>query len=194
MTRLQRRFSHVFRHDFRERTIRQHVYREVDFEVANTGPDMTIRIYLRCSSEDQNVKSQRYELEMWARGQDGPIEWYSDEGYSGLNLDRPAWRKLVGDLQADDRLVCFAIDRIARDLLHFLSVIRQLKAQRVVFHSLREAVDISTPFGEAMCEILAVFGKLETRIRQGRQRAGIEARRDPVTRKCPWGGRKPGVG
>ncbi len=153
---------------------------------------MTIRIYLRCSSEDQNVKSQRYELEKWARGQDGSIEWYSDEGYSGLNLDRPAWKKLVGDLQPGDRLVCFAIDRIARDLLHFLSVVRQLKAQRVVFHSLREAVDISTPFGEAMCEILAVFGKLETRIRQGRQRAGIEARRDPVTRKCPWGGRKPG--
>ena len=153
---------------------------------------MTIRIYLRCSTDDQNVKSQRHELEKWARGQDEPIEWYSDEGYSGLNLDRPAWKKLVGELQPGDRLVCYAIDRIARDLLHFLSVIRELKAQRVIFHSLREAVDISTPFGEAMCEILAVFGKLETRIRQGRQRSGIEARRDPVTRKCPWGGRKAG--
>ncbi len=153
---------------------------------------MTIRIYLRCSTDDQNVKSQRHELEKWARGQEESIEWYSDEGYSGLNLDRPAWKKLVEELQPGERLVCYDIDRIARDLLHFLSVIRELKAKRVIFHSLREAVDISTPFGEAMCEILAVFGKLETRIRQGRQRSGIEARRDPVTRKCPWGGRKAG--
>lgn len=98
----------------------------------------------------------------------------------------------MADLQPGDRLVTFAIDRVARDLLHFLHVVKELKARRVVFHSLREAVDVSTPFGEAMCEILAVFGKLETRIRQGRQWAGIDARRDPVTKKCPWGGRKPG--
>lgn len=153
---------------------------------------MTIRIYLRCSTDDQSVKSQRHELEKWARGQDGAVEWYEDEGFSGLTLDRPAWKRLMADLQPGDRLVTFAIDRVARDLLHFLSVVKELKARRVVFHSIREAVDVSTPFGEAMCEILAVFGKLETRIRQGRQRAGIEARRDPVTRKCPWGGRQAG--
>ncbi len=153
---------------------------------------MTIRIYLRCSTDDQTVKSQRHELEKWARGQDAAVEWYEDEGFSGLTLDRPAWKRLMADLQPGDRLVTIAIDRIARDLPHFLNVVKELKARRVVFHSLREAVDVSTPFGEAMCEILAVFGKLETRIRQGRQRAGIDARRDPVTRKCPWGGRKPG--
>lgn len=152
---------------------------------------MTIRIYLRCSTDDQSVRSQRHELEKWARGQDA-VEWYEDEGFSGLTLDRPAWKRLMSDLQPGDRLVTLAIDRIARDLLHFLSVVKELKARRVVFHSLREAVDVSTPFGEAMLEILAVFAKLETRIRQGRQRAGIEARRDPVTKKCPWGGRKPG--
>lgn len=153
---------------------------------------MTIRLYLRCSADDQSVESQRHELTKWARGQDESVEWYSDEGYSGLTLDRPAWKRLMAELQPGDRLVCFAIDRVARDLLHFLNVIRELKARRVVFHSLREAVDVSTPFGEAMCEILAVFGKLETRIRQERQRAGIEARRDPVTRRCPWGGRRAG--
>ena len=153
---------------------------------------MTIRIYLRCSTDDQTVRSQRHELEKRARGQDAAVEWYEDEGFSGLTLDRPAWKRLMADLQPGDRLVTYAIDRVARDLLHFLGVVKELKARRVVFHSLREAVDVSTPFGEAMCEILAVFGKLETRIRQGRQRAGIEARRDPVTKRCPWGGRKPG--
>ena len=154
---------------------------------------MTIRIYLRCSTDDQSVKSQRHELAKWARGQDAAVEWYEDVGFSGLTLDRPAWKRLMADLQPGDRLVTFAIDRIARDLLHFLSVVKELKARRVVFHSLREAVDVSTPFGEAMLEILAVFAKLETRIRQGRQRAGIEARRDPATKKCPWGGRRAGT-
>ena len=131
-------------------------------------------------------------LAKWLKSQEECVEWYEDQGFSGLTLDRPGWKKLVTDLRPGDKLVCYAVDRVCRDLMHFLTVVRQLQARRVTFFSLREAVDISTPFGEAMLEILAVFAKLETRIRQGRQRSGIEAKRDPVTRKCPWGGRKAG--
>jgi len=152
-----------------------------------------IRVYCRCSHEDQDLQSQKHELSKWVKMQDEAIEWYEDEGFSGLTLDRPAWKKLMADLRAGDKLVVYAVDRVCRDLLHFLTVVRQLQARRVTFFSLREAVDISTPFGEAMLEILAVFAKLETRIRQARQRAGIEARRDPETRRCPWGGRRPGT-
>ena len=36
--------------------------------------------------------------------------------------------------------------------------------RKVQFQSMRGSVDISSPFGEAMLEILAVFGKLETKI------------------------------
>lgn len=153
-----------------------------------------IRIYCRCSTDDQDLISQKHELAKWTKCQDDQdIQWYEDEGYSGLSMDRPAWKRLMTDLRPGDRLVCYALDRMCRDLLHFLNVIRQLKAKKVIFQSLRECVDISSPFGEAMLEILAVFGKLETRIRQQRQRAGIEARRNPETRKCPWGGRKTGT-
>jgi DNA invertase Pin-like site-specific DNA recombinase len=151
-----------------------------------------IRVYCRCSHEDQDLKSQKHELAKWLKSQDEAVEWYEDEGASGLTLDRPGWKKLMADLRAGDKLVVYAVDRVCRDLLHFLTVVRQLQARRVTFFSLREAVDISTPFGEAMLEILAVFAKLETRIRQARQRAGIESRRDPETKRCPWGGRRHG--
>lgn len=151
-----------------------------------------IRVYCRCSHEDQDLKSQKHELSKWVKTQDEAVEWYKDEGFSGLTLDRPGWKILMADLRAGDKLVCYAVDRVCRDLLHFLTVVRQLQTRRVTFFSLREAVDISTPFGEAMLEILAVFAKLETRIRQSRQRAGIEAQRDPVTKRCPWGGRRRG--
>ena len=152
-----------------------------------------IRVYCRCSTEDQDLKSQMHEIGKWLKSQDETVEWYEDEGYSGLTLNRPGWTRLVTDLRPGDKLVCYAVDRVCRDLMHFLTVVRQLQARKVTFFSLREAVDISTPFGEAMLEILAVFGKLETRIRQSRQRSGIEARRDPETKRCPWGGRKPGT-
>lgn len=152
-----------------------------------------IRVYCRCSSDDQDLKSQKHELNKWLKSQDEAVAWYEDEGFSGLTLDRPAWKKLIADLRPGDKLVCYAVDRVCRDLLHFLTVVRQLQARRVTFFSLREAVDISTPFGEAMLEILAVFGKLEIRIRQSRQRAGIEARRDPAMKRCPWGGRRAGT-
>lgn len=125
-----------------------------------------IRVYARCSHEDQDLKSQKHELAKWLKSQDEAVEWYEDEGFSGLTLDRPGWKRLMADLRAGDKLVCYAVDRVCRDLLHFLTVVRQLQARRVTFFSLREAVDISTPFGEAMLEILAVFGKLETKIRQ----------------------------
>ncbi len=80
-----------------------------------------LRIYCRCSSEDQDLKSQKHELGKWLKSQDDAVEWY--------------------DLRPGDKLVCYAVDRVCRDLLHFLTVVRQLQARRVTFFSLREAVD-----------------------------------------------------
>ena len=84
-----------------------------------------IRVYCRCSHEDQDLKSQKHELAKWLKSQDEVVEWYEDEGFSGLTLDRPGWKKLMADLRAGDKLVCYAVDRVCRDLLHFLTVVRR---------------------------------------------------------------------
>ncbi len=73
-------------------------------------------VYCRCSHEDQDLKSQKHELAKWLKGQDEVVEWYEDEGRSGMTLDRPAWKRLIADLQPGDKLVCYALDRVCRDL------------------------------------------------------------------------------
>src|SRR5262249_28132597 len=59
--------------------------------------------------------------------------------------------------------------------------------------SIRDGFDPSTPAGRLTRNVLASVAQFETEVRSERQRAGIEARRDPASGKCPWGGRKPGL-
>ncbi len=82
---------------------------------------MTIRIYLRCSTDDQNVKSQRHELVKWARGQDEGVVWYKEtvdvqEGVSGMGagrckdsqpVKRPAETRITASIFRRDRSTTF---------------------------------------------------------------------------------------
>src|ERR687890_2757035 len=48
-------------------------------------------------------------------------EHYDDGGFSGGNLDRPAMRRLLGDIEAGkvDCVVVFKVDRFSRSLMDF---------------------------------------------------------------------------
>lgn len=161
---------------------------------------MTIRVYQRTSTEDQSFASQRHEIKKWLRSIDEGQEvvWHEDHGYSRLTTaGRPAWKKLMDEVQAGDLVVFYSIDRSVADLMDYLKARQRFRQQKVGYWFIRESMgwkpgEDANPFVEALEEVLVIFGKLETRIRRARQTAGIEAKRDPETGRCPWGGRKAG--
>ncbi len=88
---------------------------------------------------------------------------YEDEGFSGGNINRPAFKRLINDIKygAIDLLICYRLDRISRNVADFSSVLDILQEYKVDFISIKEQFDTSSPMGRAMIYIASVFAQLE---------------------------------
>lgn len=88
---------------------------------------------------------------------------YEDEGYSGKNIDRPGFLKLLKDAENNkfSLLICYKLDRISRNVADFTSLIKELEQYSISFISVRDQFDTSTPIGRAMMYISSVFAQLE---------------------------------
>jgi len=144
------------------------------------------RVYCRTSADDQKLDSQKGDVAKWLRGQDDEVAWYSDEGYSRLTTEgRPGWAKLMADVEPGDLVVFPQLDRAVANLAEYLAIRDQFRRKGIGYWYVREGMgwkpgEEANPFTEALEEILAVFGKLETKIRRKRQLAGIRAAKKAV--------------
>lgn len=88
---------------------------------------------------------------------------YEDEGFSGGNLNRPDFRKMM-DAARKRRfraIIVYRLDRISRNISDFASLIEELARLDISFVSIKEQFDTSTPMGRAMMYIASVFSQLE---------------------------------
>lgn len=88
---------------------------------------------------------------------------FEDEGFTGGNIKRPQFQKLIKNIKKNkfDVLICYRLDRISRNIADFSDIIELLQAYNVDFISIREQFDTSTPMGRAMMYIASVFAQLE---------------------------------
>ena len=96
-------------------------------------------------------------------GKDIEFTIYEDEGFSGGNLDRPRFKKLMAAIKSKkfDILVCYRLDRISRNVADFSSTLEVLQSNNCSFISIKEQFDTSSPMGRAMIYIASVFAQLE---------------------------------
>ncbi len=88
---------------------------------------------------------------------------FEDEGFSGGNLKRPDFQKMMADVRKRKfkAIVVYRLDRISRNISDFTGLIDELTKLDVSFVSIREQFDTSTPMGRAMMYIISVFSQLE---------------------------------
>lgn len=88
---------------------------------------------------------------------------YEDEGFSGGNLERPQFKKMMQDSrqQRFTAIVVYRLDRISRNIGDFANLIQDLGDRHIDFVSIREQFDTSSPLGRAMMYIASVFSQLE---------------------------------
>lgn len=88
---------------------------------------------------------------------------YEDEGFSGGNLDRPDFKRMM--MAAHEHkfkaIVVYRLDRISRNVSDFSTLIEELSRLDIAFVSIREQFDTGTPMGRAMMYIASVFSQLE---------------------------------
>jgi DNA invertase Pin-like site-specific DNA recombinase len=148
-------------------------------------------VYLRVSSQSQDIKSQEPDLQTWAKAQAEPVTWFKDK-FTGTQMSRPGLDKLLADARAGkiSRVVCWRLDRLGRTARGLLSLLDELQSLNVGFVSLREGIDLATPAGRLMLVVLAGVSQYETEVRKERQLAGISRAKAEGKR---WGGRRPGT-
>ena len=79
-----------------------------------------IAIYARQSVDKKDSISIETQIEKCGEG-----KIYSDKGYSGKNIQRPDFERLLADIEAGliREVRCYRLDRISRNLLDFTSLI-----------------------------------------------------------------------
>ena len=150
---------------------------------------MSIGIYMRVSSNQQDMRSQEADLASYAKGKD--VVWYSDKA-TGTNFNREGWKKLENDIAVGKikELVVWRLDRLGRTAGETISLLDRLESLGVKFVSIKDNFDPSTITGRLMRNILASFSAYETEVRKERQYAGIAVAKSNGIR---WGGRMKGV-
>lgn len=88
---------------------------------------------------------------------------FEDEGFSGGNLDRPAFKQMMQAVKEHkiSAIVVYRLDRISRNIGDFAALINELTSLDVSFISVNEQFDTQTPMGRAMMYIASVFSQLE---------------------------------
>lgn len=134
--------------------------------------DKTLRacIYTRVSTQEQ--AKEGYSIEAQEARCKAAIEskgWeyagtFSDPGVSGTSMERQGLRDMLDAVEAGevDAVVVYKLDRLSRSQRDTLTIIEDVfKKNEIVFLSLNETLDTSTPWGLAMIGILSAFNQME---------------------------------
>lgn len=134
-------------------------------------PNDMIAIYSRKSKFTGKGESIGNQIELcrdYVRNFYGPqyldkIVVFEDEGFSGGNLNRPDFQKMMKAVRSRQfkAIIVYRLDRISRNISDFTGLIDELTKLDVSFVSIREQFDTSTPMGRAMMFIISVFSQLE---------------------------------
>jgi len=166
---------------------------------------MTVRcaIYTRKSTEEgldqdfNTLDAQREACETYIASQRS-LGWiclperYDDGGFSGGNLDRPALKRLIAQIEAGqiDCIVVYKVDRLSRSLLDFARLVEVLDAHGTSLVSVTQPINTADSAGRLMLNILLSFAQYEREMIADRTRDKMSAAR----RKGKWTGGMPILG
>ncbi len=169
-------------------------------------PEQTIHrcaVYTRKSTEEglekdfnsldaQRESGEAYIASMKHEGWVGLPDRYDDGGYTGGNMERPAMKRLLGDIQAGkvDCIVVYKVDRLSRSLLDFARLMETLEKHHVSFVSVTQHFNTTNSMGRLTLNVLLSFAQFEREIISERTRDKIAAAR----RKGKWSGGMPILG
>jgi DNA invertase Pin-like site-specific DNA recombinase len=147
-------------------------------------------VYTRKSSEEgldmafNSLDAQREACHAYITSQK-PEGWipvrddYDDGGFSGGNLDRPALKRLMADIEDGlvDVVVVYKIDRLSRSLMDFSKLVDVFDKHGVTFVSVTQSFNTTTSMGRLTLNILLSFAQFEREVIGERVRDKVAASR-----------------
>ncbi len=170
-----------------ERTPLLETGREEEEGVITRSPIATVRstsatpvrvaIYTRKSVADRNgqefgsIDAQREAVEAFILSQRGegwaalPVR-YDDDGCTGANTDRPAFQRLLQDVEEKrvDLVAVYKIDRLSRSLTDFARLIELFDQHNVTFIAVTQQFNTASSMGRLTLNILMSFAEFERQV------------------------------
>lgn len=138
---------------------------------------MRVALYARVSTNNgQDPAMQLRELREYCERRGWAVAGeYVDTGISGAKDRRPELDRLMADAcqRRIDCVLVWKLDRFGRSLRHLVNALAELEARGVAFVSLRDNLDLGTPSGRLMFQIIGAMAEFERALIQERVRAGL---------------------
>jgi site-specific DNA recombinase len=167
------------------------------------SPTIKCAVYTRKSTEEgleqefNSLDAQREAGEAFIASQRGEgwsclPDRYDDGGYTGGNMERPALKRLLTDIEGGHVgcVVVYKVDRISRSLLDFARIMGTFEKRGVSFVSVTQQFNTTSSMGRLTLNVLLSFAQFEREIISERTRDKIAAAR----RKGKWSGGRPILG
>ncbi len=141
---------------------------------------MRTAIYARVSTgEQQTLSMQIKKMKEYVKNRKWILTAEVQDIASGAKT-RPKREELLkmAIRKEIDAIIVWKLDRFGRSLADLITTLNELKSLDVVFVSITEALDFSTPSGRAMAAMLSVFAEFEREMIRERVKAGIANARE----------------
>lgn len=155
---------------------------------------MSIAIYCRVSTEEQDADKQEYICKEHCERNGMEIYKIYKDVISGTKSSRPMFNKLLEDMR-NGKFKCIMVtklDRLGRSLSHLLSLFDEFSRKGVDFIAVTQHIDTTTSTGKLQLQILGAFAEFERNIISERTKEGLKRRKegkrgkDKKPRKRRW--------
>lgn len=125
-----------------------------------------IAIYTRKSritDTGDSIGTQIKLVKDYFRNQECEFEIFEDEGFSGGNTNRPAFKLMMEKIKRKEfnAVAVYKIDRIARNIVDFFKIFDTLEKENIALVSVSEGFDPNTPGGRITMTMIAGIAEME---------------------------------
>ena len=129
---------------------------------------MRAAIYVRVSTEEQaaegySIGAQKEMLQDYCIVEGWEVAGvYEDDGYSGRSVKRPAYQRMMSEIDSWDVLLVIKMDRIHRNSRNFMNMMEVLSKHGKMFVSQSEALDTTNALGRFVVDMIQRLAQLES--------------------------------
>lgn len=144
---------------------------------------MKIGIYTRVSTEDQidnfSFTAQKERCEAMAMAKGWSVVKVYQEQASGKSLNRAAFTSMKEDLNNGiiEGVIVFKLDRLSRNPADTYQIIQEFSEKKYALCSVSESIDISSPAGIMLVQVIASFAQYERSIIKSRMVEGFNQKK-----------------
>lgn len=144
-----------------------------------------VGLYVRCSTDDQNVDGQLLALHQFCDSQSyaaAPRVEYIEKGVSARKVkpsNRPVFSKVIAACDAGEysRIITVRIDRLCRNVRDLCDITEKFREMKVDLVFSQQNIDLSGAVGQLFMNILGAIAQFEAELIAQRTIEGLELRK-----------------